>query len=148
MGRDLPGGGGEGSDPIEMAMGEWGAKTLEVREGKRRSVCVCVLDERETQGLSVPVEASERADQNACFGSSSQSWWDQLDFEATARFHHKGSYSGLGFDDDTHSSNNWIDWELKQDPLYLFKFRILIQIYKTISYILTFFSDKTNNNIF
>jgi hypothetical protein len=36
-------------------------------------VCVCVLDERETQGLSVPVEASERADQNACFGSSSQS---------------------------------------------------------------------------
>jgi hypothetical protein len=73
MGRDLPGGGGEGSDPIEMAMGEWGAKTLEVREGKRRSERVCVLDERETQGLSVPVEASERADQNACFGSSSQS---------------------------------------------------------------------------
>jgi hypothetical protein len=79
MGRDLPGGGGEGSDPIEMAMGEWGAKTLEViggitlagegrggDEAKRKSERVCVLDERETQGLSVSVEASERADQNAC----------------------------------------------------------------------------------
>jgi hypothetical protein len=44
MGRDLPGGGGEGSDPIEMAMGEWGAKTLEVREGgeEEERACVCV----------------------------------------------------------------------------------------------------------